>query len=365
MRTGAAPRHTLLIVTLFDRLHGCLLGGAIGDALGLPFERLAPQRARQIYGAQAKGLEMQLLPQRGMLSDDTEHALFTARALLESRGDAQKFGRVLRGELRAWTFYLPPGVGRATLLAGLKAWTFTHKTGVFSAGNGPAMRAPILGAFLPDIVQLREFCRVSTILTHTDPKAEIGAFAIALAAHQSAQGQCNGARLLRDLREWSDGSDAARELIDLADRAVISAAQGQTTRDFCRELGLENGVSGYIFHTVPVVLQCWLRYPHDFRAALESIIRCGGDTDSTAAILGGMIGARVGAEALPAHWRSELWDWPNSPAYIERVARELESAHSQGLAVVAPRVLLGTPFARNALFLVVILVHALRRIIPK
>ena len=353
------------MATLFDRLHGCLLGGAIGDALGLPFERLRPERARQIFGAQPQGLEMQLLPHRGMISDDTEHALFTARALLESRGDAHKFGRVLRGELRAWTFYLPPGIGRATLLAGLKAWTFTHKTGVFSAGNGPAMRAPILGAFLPDLIQLREFCRISTRLTHTDPKAEIGAFAIALAAHQSASGECNGARLLRDLREWSDDGDATRELLELAEKTVNSARQNQTTREFCRDLGLERGVSGYIFHTVPVVLQCWLRHPTDFRAGLESIIRCGGDTDSMAAIVGGIIGARVGAEALPAHWRSELWDWPNSPAYIERVARELESAHSQGVAVVAPRILLGAPLLRNAFFLLVILVHAARRMVPK
>ena len=341
------------------------MGGAIGDALGLPFERLAPDRARQIYGAQPKGLEMQLLPHRGMLSDDTEHALFTARALLESRGDAEKFGRALRGELRAWTFYLPPGVGKATLLAGFKAWTFTHKTGVFSAGNGPAMRAPILGAFLPDLIQLREFCRVSTHLTHTDPKAEIGALAIALAAHQSARGECNGARLLRDLREWSDDSEATREMLELAGKAVDAAQANQTAREFCRDLGLERGVSGYIFHTVPVVLHCWLRYPHDFRAALESIIRCGGDTDSTAAIVGGIIGARVGAEALPQHWRSELWDWPNSPTYIERVARELESAHSQGIAVVAPRVLLGAPLLRNLFFLAVILVHVVRRMVPK
>ena len=350
---------------LFDRLHGCLLGGAIGDALGLPFERLCAERARQIFGAQPRGLEMQLLPNRGMLSDDTEHALFTARALLESRGDVQKFGRALRGELRAWTFYLPPGIGKATLLAGLKAWTFSGNTGVFSAGNGPAMRAPVLGAFLPDIIQLREFCRISTRLTHTDPKAEIGALAIALAAHQSARGEGSGARLLRDLREWSDDSDATRELLALAEKAVASASNKQTAREFCRDLGLERGVSGYIFHTVPVVLQCWLRYPTDYRAAIESIIRCGGDTDSTAAILGGIIGARVGAEALPQHWRSELWDWPNSPKYIERVARELESAHSQGVAVVAPRITLGAPFLRNAFFLMVILVHAARRMVPK
>ena len=300
-----------------------------------------------------------------MLSDDTEHALFTARALLESRGDPGKFGRALRGELRAWTFYLPPGIGKATLLAGLKAWTFTGHTGVHSAGNGPAMRAPILGAFLPDIIQLREFCRVSTRLTHTDPKAQWGAFAIALAAHQSARGESNGRLLVRDLTEWSDGSEAAREMIELAKRAVNSAGRGQSAREFCADLGLERGVSGYIFHTVPVVLQVWLAHATDFRGALETIIRCGGDTDSTAAIVGGIIGARVGADALPLNWKSELWDWPNSPAYIERVARELESAHEQGIAVVAPRVLLGAPLFRNAFFFVVLLVHILRRAVPR
>ena len=353
------------MVTLFDRLHGCLLGGAIGDALGLPFEGLKPDRTRQIFGEQTAGLEMQLLPGRGMLSDDTEHALFTARALLESRGDPARFGRALRGELRAWMFYLPPGVGLATLRAGLKAWTFAGNTGVFSAGNGPAMRAPILGAFLPDLVQLREFCNASTRLTHLDPKAQAGALAVALAAHQSARGECDGRRFVRDLSEWSDSTPAASEMISLAKKAANSAARGQTTREFCAELGLQNGVSGYIFHTVPVVLQCWLKYQTDFRGAIEAIIRCGGDTDSTAAIVGGILGARVGADALPAHWKSEVWDWPNSPAYIERVAREMESAHQAGLAVVAPRVLLGAPLLRNAFFLAVVLVHAIRRAVPR
>jgi ADP-ribosylglycohydrolase len=85
---------------------------------------------------------MCLLPQRGMMSDDSEHALFTARALLESRGDVHRFGRALRGELRRWMWSFPPGVGLATLRAGLKSMAFLPATGVLSAGNGPAMRAP-------------------------------------------------------------------------------------------------------------------------------------------------------------------------------------------------------------------------------
>lgn len=156
-------------------LHGCLLGEALGDAIGLPFEQLSPRRRRRIWGdLEQRELRMCLLPgHRGMISDDTEHALFTARALLNAQGDLKKFRQLLRSELRAWLLSLPPGIGFATLRSGLKALLFLPQTGVFSAGNGPAMRAPILGTFYAASPErLREFCRASTRLTHTDPKAE-------------------------------------------------------------------------------------------------------------------------------------------------------------------------------------------------
>ncbi len=352
----------------FDALHGCLLGGAIGDALGLPFEGLSPRKRERIWGEVPKnGLQMCLLPGRGMVSDDTEHALFTSRALLESRGSQGRFARALSSELRGWFLTIPPGIGLATLRAGLKSLLFlpASKSGVWSAGNGAAMRAPILGAFFGENTeQLRDFCRASTRLTHTDPKAQWGAFAIAIAASHAARNQSDGRRFVRDLSEWSDDSSEARELIELVKRAANSAGRGQSARDFCLELGLEKGVSGYIFHTVPVVLQCWLREPNDFRVAVEEIILCGGDSDTTGAILGGILGAGVGASALPKDWASELWDWPNSASYIERVARELATASDEGVVAVAPRVLFGAPLARNAFFLLVVLGHALRRMLP-
>ncbi len=351
----------------FDSLYGCLLGGALGDALGLPFERLTPAKRTRLWGDFPGGLEMCFLPRRGMVSDDTEHALFTARALLESRGTSERFARVLASELRAWMLTLPPGIGWATLRAGVKALLFlpASRTGVVSAGNGPAMRAAILGAFFGDATaQLKEFCRVSTRLTHTDPKAEWGAFAVALAASHATKGQADGRRFVRDLGEWSDDSEAAREMIALAKRAVNSAARGQSAADFCADMGLKHGVSGYIFHTVPVVLQCWLRHAADFRAGIEEIIRCGGDTDSTAAILGGILGAGVGGAQLPADWTSELRDFPNSRGYIERVAKELALAGDEGVTVVTPRALFGMPLLRNAFFVSVVIAHALRRLVP-
>jgi ADP-ribosyl-[dinitrogen reductase] hydrolase len=120
-------------------------------------------------------------------------------------------------------------------------------------------------------------------------------------------------------------------------------------------------VSAYIYHTVPVVLQCWFRHGTNFRAALEEIILCGGDTDTTAAILGGIIGAEIGSDRLPLDWQEGLVDFPNTRAYIQRVANEMAAARTAGIAVVAPRLLFGVPLLRNIVFVGILLVHAVRR----
>ena len=347
-------------MTSYDRICGCLLGGAVGDALGLPVEKLSPSRQIALYG---RIDAMQFLPGRGMVSDDTEHAIFTARALLESGGDSQKFARLLHCEFRRWFLAIPPGVGLATLKAGLKNLFFARSPGVFSAGNGPAMRAPILGAALGETMsQLRQYLPISTRMTHTDPKAYWGSLAVALAA--SPEIGADGRRLVREFGAWSDDSDAAREALVLLKKAANSAARGQSTRDFCIEIGLQNGVSGYIFHTVPVVIQCFLRHPNDFRAGIEEIIVCGGDSDTTAAILGGILGAHLGIDAIPRDWRESLWEWPNSARSMEVLARNLADSLQSGEALVAPRLILPFQIARNAFFLAVVFAHATRRAFP-
>ena len=165
---------------------GCLLGTAVGDAIGLPFEGLSARRAARFY---PPPLRHRLLFGRGMVSDDTEHACFTARALLLAGKDAVAFDRHLASSLRWWLAGLPAGVGLATLRAILKSCLGLgpERSGVRSAGNGPAMRSAIIGvAWGPTPEVMAEWVRRSTRLTHTDPKAFHGALAVALAAHQAA-----------------------------------------------------------------------------------------------------------------------------------------------------------------------------------
>ena len=78
------------------------------------------------------------------------------------------------------------------------------------------------------------------------------------------------------------------------------------------EAFMGRGVSGYIYHTVPVALFCWLRWPGDFRRAVEEVILLGGDADTTGAVVGGIAGATVGQGGIPAEWLQGILEWPRS-----------------------------------------------------
>ncbi len=300
-------------------IEGCLLGTALGDALGLPFENLSPQRANRIFGQPNRFC---FVFGRGMISDDTEHACMAAQALIAAADDDAEFGRQLASRLRRWLVLLPAGSGLATARATIKLLIGVppDRCGVFSAGNGPAMRSPILGAAIDNVDVLKRFVRKSTRMTHTDPKAEYGALGVALAARFASQHApvepTRFAHALTDLL----ADQPAEEFLKLVRRAVDSADRNEPATAFAQSLGLGRGVSGYIYHTVPVVLQSWLRNQHDFRAAVREVIACGGDTDTTAAIVGGIVGAGVGQDGLPAEWLSRLWEWPRSAEWISGLA---------------------------------------------
>lgn len=349
-----------------DSIVGCLLGTAVGDALGLPYEALSKRRQRRLYSAVDRH---RFLFRRGMVSDDTEHTCMVAQALIVSAGEEQAYARSLAWRLRLWLLGLPAGVGVATLRALTKLWLGfpPERSGVFSAGNGPAMKSAILGAsFGHDRWKCRQLVRMTARMTHADPKAEFGALAVALAAHlagSSSHPTCSPqvyGKALQDLL----GAGVAEGFLALIEKAARSAAAGQPTEDFAAELGLERGVSGYVYHTVPVALHCWFRHPTDYRAAVVEAIRCGGDTDTVAAIVGGIVGARVGKSGIPKEWLEGLWEWPRTVAWMESLARRLAAVSSEdnpqeALSVAWPGVLV-----RNVFFLLVVFLHGLRRLLP-
>ncbi|MBI4290685.1 MAG: ADP-ribosylglycohydrolase family protein [Betaproteobacteria bacterium] len=347
-----------------DAAVGCILGTAVGDALGLACEGLSKNRQRRWFPS-IDGYH--LLLGKGVCSDDTEHTCMIAQSILVSGGNEESFARDFAWRLRWWLAGLPAGIGLATLRSIAKLWLFVPSgwRGVYSAGNGPAMRSALLGVcFADDEVKLVGLNHIATRLTHTDPKAECGALAIALAARCSMRGQAFEVFLADLARLTTAHGAASAELVNLAASAHASAAAGKSTEVFAQSLNCAKGVSGYVYHSVPAVLHAWFSHPRDYARAVTTIIRCGGDTDTTAAMLGAIVGAGVGRSGIPQKWIDDLVEWPRTASWMEGlVLKTARAAQSGEPGTAHPLSIVGLAL-RNAGFFVLVLVHGLRRLLP-
>lgn len=263
-----------------DRVKASLRGTLAGDSLGLVFEGLSPAKVDRLAG---DGLTQRFFFGRGVPSDDSAHAYFTALALHAANGDPVKFERSLRRWIKAWFLALPFGIGLATLKSGVKMTFVARDTGVNSAGNGPAMRAAVIGAwFQDDRSQIEEFVRRSTQLTHSHPLALTGSLAVANLAAGSDPALPG---------DWPDSRGDARK-----------------------------GPSGFIVHTVNTAIDVVKEAKGDPLKGIELAVRRGGDTDTIAAIVGGIIGLpSVPSEAANiAGWPTwqDIDEFPRPPSYF-------------------------------------------------
>lgn len=342
-----------------ERFTGLMIGTAVGDSLGLPAEGMSRERIRRRWHGVWK---QQLVFGHGMVSDDTEHMIFVAQALLAHPEDATAFQRCLAWKLRWWLLGLPAGIGLATLKAILRLWVgfSPQHSGVKSAGNGPAMRSAIIGLYFADNPERRrEFVRASTRLTHTDLRAEIAALAVAeVAAWTFSQGERKEcltrlSGLGSDVK-WRGIVSRMKEALD-GEKSVEAFADG---------LGQSRGVSGYAYHSVPVAIYAWLRHPVDYRLALEAALNCGGDTDTVGAMVGALSGSEVGYAGVPQAWWERIREQPRSMRFLMALAGQLHDQRESGKTLGPVSYFWPVVILRNVVFLVVVLAHGFRRLLP-
>lgn len=229
--------------------HYALKGIYIGDCLGLPYEGLS---SKQIQKLNPNLLQSPWLHKEWFFSDDTEHASFTLKALTESK-DLDSFKLLLLKEFRSWFLTLPLGIGFATMKAGFKSLLYFVPPGVNSQGNGPLMRATVIGAFFHQNDEDRKkYIQVSTMMTHSDPVTDEVAQWVGKIAASLIQ---NPTKSIRDHFDHFD------------DQIPISRSPGWCieSRDICRYAFVESG--------------------GDLKKAIELVIQIGGDTDTNAAIV--------------------------------------------------------------------------------
>lgn len=328
----------------------CLVGGALGDSLGLPAEGMSAARISKRWPGPWRH---HLFLGRGMVSDDTEHAVMTVLSLERSLSP-QSFSEDLARRIRWWFAGVPAGIGLATARASLKLWMGVppSRSGVHSAGNGPLMRAPVIGAwFSTDRDARRAFVEASTRITHNDPRAFETARIVAESAAWAVETSSNAETLFSRLDPLVESEEMKSRMTALRD----GLSRGIEVNDFADSFGRKAGfVSGFAPDTAAVALFSWLRHRGDFRKIVTAAILAGGDTDTVAFVAGSLGGIETEVSDLPPEWLSGLRDYP---------------IHAKSLTNQGGSLRLRFPnwpvsAVRNAAFLAIVLAHGFRRLLP-
>jgi ADP-ribosylglycohydrolase len=295
-----------------DALTGCLLGQALGDALGFVVEARPFETARRyvddyLRTGRAGELAHPDFP-FGQYSDDTQ----LARELLLSFSDAGGWSAEAFAHRVAALFQAGADVGAgsgtraaaARLLAGTH-WSLAGTPAPY-AGNGSAMRAAPMGLLFDDRRALVKAVAEQSLVTHLDPRCTAGAVAVAAAAAFAAnagpldRGEC--IRFVAALAAEQDESvgSAIRGLEAWAHLSPDQAARWLHAEGLDPAYTSEwQGISAFVTPSVVWSLYAFLRDPDDYWTAVCTAIGAGGDTDTMAAIAGAIAGARLGPSALP------------------------------------------------------------------
>ncbi|MCO4772316.1 MAG: ADP-ribosylglycohydrolase family protein [Deltaproteobacteria bacterium] len=336
-----------------DRLLGALLGAAVGDALGLPAEGLKPATIARSFEPLDR---YRLLGSVGLVSDDTEQSVLIATALCGETDDdvvVRRFRRSMVG----WFWRLPFGIGLSTLRACLKLSLGRSTSGVRSAGNGAAMRAPALGvALAKEPERRRALGRRLAEVTHTHPAGIDGArFCAELAALCA---QSDGSEMGTAPSRWTAMRQAALQMGDpQMVEAVCRAGELAESGASPEEVRATLGTTGWVVHSVGIC--AWAFVAHEGMDAVRAVIRAGGDTDTHAAIVGAWIGALHGPDILPRALVTNLQPGPFGRAHIEALAAAVESD------APPPRFSATLALLRNLSLYPVVIAHVLWRLVRR
>jgi len=330
-----------------EKFEGCLLGGAIGDALGYPIEfNRSIESIKNKYGEQGIN-RFELQEGKARISDDTQMTLFTANGLIwgNTRIHLKGIGpqpidciymayknwhnTQLMKQYRddsfniCWISHLPelnieraPGLTCMNALSGSEKGTL-EKPLNNSKGCGGVMRVAPCGLYFPseglsnyDVFHsIGRLGAEASALTHGHPLGNIPSYVLTIIINilaynddVSIEEAVNIAMKVYKNKFNITDKKTNKYFIELIEKAQKLATKNYDDVDWIYELG-----EGWVAEeALAIAIYACLKYPNDFEKAIVCAVNHGGDSDSTGAIAGNIIGTYLGIDKIPEYYKQDI-----------------------------------------------------------
>lgn len=350
------------MTSMLSRYLGCLLGGALGDALGYPVEFARGSEVDAVLAKATHGDLLLAANGKALVSDDTQMTLFTADGLVRAEQRMRERGAcssavVLFNAYQRWLATQVPelselGVGapgwlysvralhavRAPGATCLSALGATRDTGPRTVDNPPndskgcgaLMRSAPIGLTSRSPEAAFELARDAAVTTHGHPSGHLAAAYFAAVVQGVTNGEAlhdammAASGLLAEARGGEEVSGAVARAVTLA-----AAPAGDPRRD------IESLGGGWVAEeALAIAIYCALTAKEsDMPSALRCAVAHDGDSDSTGSLVGNLLGAKWGVDALPKTWLEKL----ELREEIETLARDLHDVCARGAKMDADR----------------------------
>ena len=336
-----------------DRIRGCLIGGAAGDALGYAVEFDSLDGIYDVYGSEGiRKYEIDFHSKKALISDDTQMTMFTAAGILNALYDQNAYHGDIparRFVMRAYMDWLAtqehgrrkngealPELQTVTLLMDIpelyscrapgntclsalmhrrehpenETGNYLSNTVNSSKGCGGVMRAAPVGLIAGvDGWDLAVESAEIAAITHGHPLGYMPAAVLTFIVNELVFGNVPKPIKLRNaindakrMLEENFANPFVDELIKLIDMAAELAKNDDSDVDNIRKLG-----QGWVGEeALAIALYCCLRHKDSFSDAIIAAVNHSGDSDSTGAIAGNIMGACYGYEAIEDKWKEGL-----------------------------------------------------------
>ena len=312
-----------MTIERFDRIRGCLLGGAIGDALGAPTEFMSLAAIEARYGpGGVTGFEVEY-GRAGDITDDTQMTLFTAEGLLDAKTTAgdprmsiweayqrwyltqRQAYRVesapvdgLASRLEMWATRAPGNTCMGSLRRGVPG--SPQESVNDSKGCGGVMRVAPVGLVGSDPSEAYRLGCEAAALTHGHPGGWVSAGAMAVMINQAMAGAALEDAVIAG-RDAALADPRGQEVASWIDAAITLAEKGPLNGHRIDDFG-----AGWVGDEALAIAVACAWKATDVNEAVLIAVNHSGDTDSTGSIVGQLLGAVHGATAFRPDWSEQV-----------------------------------------------------------